>query len=239
MTNAALTIRGISAYFGAFAALSDVSFDIAQGEKVGIIGPNGCGKTTLINCISGLVSVRGGEIAFNGRDLTQLEPHERTRLGVARSFQIPRPFRRMSVVENIYVPLQYVGGHHDGDPRAKALEYLDLLRLSDKADEHCSALTQVDLRKLELARALACDPKLLLVDEAMAGLSSAEVDEILNLLEHLAARQITIVMVEHIMHAITSFSSRILCFVAGKLVADGIPGEVIAHPEVRRAYLGD
>lgn len=238
MTGNTLSVRDVTVTFGAFRALEQVSLDLRGGEKIGIIGPNGCGKTTLINTISGQIRGHRGSISFDGADITALEPHLRTRLGIARSFQIPRPFRQMTVVENVCIPLQFVSGASAAAAREQASEYLAMLGLGAKAEEDCHALTQVDLRKLELARAMACDPRLLLVDEAMAGLSSAEVDEILRILEALAAKGVTVVMVEHIMHAINAFSSRILCFVAGRLVADGTPAEVMANPEVRRAYLG-
>lgn len=238
MSDPTLSVRDVTVSFGAFRALDQVSFDLHRGERIGIIGPNGCGKTTLINTISGQIRNRKGTIRFAGQDVTALEPHRRTRLGIARSFQIPRPFHQMSVVENVSIPLQFVAGADAVAARRQALEYLSILRLADKADEDCHGLTQVDLRKLELARSMASSPRLLLVDEAMAGLSSTEVDEILGILRELGQRDVTVVMVEHIMHAINTFSSRVLCFVAGRLVADGTPAEVMADAEVRRAYLG-
>src|SRR3954468_10316421 len=167
-----LKIRNVSKSFGGFAALSDVSLDIAQGERFGLIGPNGSGKTTLINCVAGALRNEAGSIEFDGEDVSRLAAYQRTRRGIARSFQIPRPFRSMSVVENLTVPLEYVvhkGSLHVADTRAEAMRILKDIGLHGKADAPSSALSQVDLRKLDLARAMAARPRLLISDEAMAG----------------------------------------------------------------------
>ena len=237
-----LEVQGVSKHFGGFTALAEVSVSIRSGERFGLIGPNGSGKTTLINCISGAFLNDTGTIRFDGQEISRLPAYRRTRLGIARSFQLPRPFSSMSVLENLIVPLEYVvhrGSLHTADTHGEAMEILTRIGLADKAETRSSQLTQVDLRKLELARAMAARPRLLISDEAMAGLSSSEVDEILDILLKLNESGITIIMIEHIMHAVMRFSERVVCLDAGRKIADGDPQDVIATPEVRKAYLGE
>jgi branched-chain amino acid transport system ATP-binding protein len=237
-----LKIERVSKHFGGFTALSDVNIEITQGERFGLIGPNGSGKTTLINCISGSLRNDGGSIVFDGEEISRLPAFQRTRRGIARSFQVPRPFSSMSVLENLVVPLEYVvhrASLHTADSQGEAMELLRRIGLADKAETPSNQLTQVDLRKLELARAMAARPRLLISDEAMAGLSGSEVDEILDILIKLNESGITIIMIEHIMHAVMRFSERVVCLDAGRKIADGRPQEVIAIPEVRKAYLGE
>jgi branched-chain amino acid transport system ATP-binding protein len=236
-----LEARGVTKRFGGFTALSEVSVDVMQGERFGLIGPNGSGKTTLINCISGALFNDDGSIQFQGEEISRLPAYKRTRLGIARSFQIPRPFSSMSVVENLIVPLEYVvhrGSLHTADTRGEAMQILSDMGLADKAETKANQLTQVDLRKMELARAMAARPKLLVSDEAMAGLSTAEVDEVLAILFKLNEQGITIIMIEHIMQAVMRFSQRVVCLDAGKIICQGTPTEVVANPDVQRAYLG-
>jgi branched-chain amino acid transport system ATP-binding protein len=236
-----LEARGVTKRFGGFTALSEVSVDVMQGERFGLIGPNGSGKTTLINCISGALFNDDGSIQFQGEEISRLPAYKRTRLGIARSFQIPRPFASMSVVENLIVPLEYVvhrGSLHTADTRGEAMRILGDMGLADKAETKANQLTQVDLRKMELARAMAARPKLLVSDEAMAGLSTAEVDEVLAILFRLNEQGITIIMIEHIMQAVMRFSQRVVCLDAGKIICQGTPTEVVANPDVQRAYLG-
>ena len=234
-----LEVNSLSKRFGGFTALKDVSFSVRAGERIGVLGPNGSGKSTLTNCITGLVSHEAGDVRFNGASLNGLAPHDRTRAGVARTFQIPRPFTSISVLENILVPLDYVRNIHGTDNIAVALKLLRLVGLADRADAVPSSLTQVELRKLEVAKAIATQPKLLIADEALAGLSPVEVDEILKLLFGLCAQGITIIMIEHIMRAITTFSQRILVLVAGEKIADGAVHEVMCDRKVEQAYLGE
>ena len=241
MTSPLLAVHSISQRFGGFAALSDVSLTVRPAERLGIIGPNGSGKTTLINCISGSLRSHAGSIDFNGIDVTRLPPYRRARLGMARSFQIPRPFPSMTLAENVAVPLEYVthrGSLHTADVRGQALAILEQIGLADKADTSAAALVQVDLRKLELARAMAAGPSLLLLDEVMAGLSSVEVDEVLGIVLGLNRQGVTIIMIEHIMRAIMRFSERVVCLDAGRVVADGTPAQVANDHNVRRIYLG-
>ncbi len=243
--DALLKIGSLSKHFGGFTALDQVSVDVGRGERFGLIGPNGSGKTTLINCISGALQNDQGSILFDGAEISRMPAYKRTRLGIARSFQIPRPFGSMSVLENLIVPLEYVAhsgsllkGELRSDTRGEAMEILKGMGLADKADTLSSSLSQVELRKMELARAMAARPRLLISDEAMAGLSSNEVSEVLEILFKLNASGITIIMIEHIMQAVMKFSQRILCLDAGRIICEGSPEKVVANPDVQRAYLG-
>jgi branched-chain amino acid transport system ATP-binding protein len=236
-----LEVTALSKRFGGFVALDAVSLHVNHGERLGLIGPNGSGKTTMINCISGALRSDGGAVMFKGRDVTRLPAHQRVRLGITRSFQIPRPFRSMSVLDNLMIPLEYARrercrGQHLRD---EAIAILELVGFQDRAHEGSAALTQVDLRKLELARALAAGPALLVADEAMAGLSGAEVDDILAILLRLNEGGVAVIMIEHIMRAVMRFSERVVVLDAGQKIAEGTPEEVIADPAVERAYLGE
>lgn len=240
MTEALLEVREITKRFGGFVALDQVSLTVARGERLGLIGPNGSGKTTLINCIAGALPTDGGSIRFQGADISKHAAHQRARMGIARSFQIPRPFHSMSNVENLVIPLEYAAGdRHGGNVGEEARQILERVGLRDRADENSADLTQVDMRRLELARALAARPTLLIVDEVMAGLAHAEVDEILAILQEINDEGITIVMIEHIMRAVMGFSQRIAVLDAGEKIADGDPDSVVGDPKVERAYLGE
>jgi branched-chain amino acid transport system ATP-binding protein len=231
---ALLQIKEVTKNFGGFTALDRVSVDIAKGERFGLIGPNGSGKTTLINCVSGVLENDRGSIRFAGREVSRLPTYQRTRLGIARSFQIPRPFASMSVLENLLVPLEYVSN----GKIEEAHEILRQIGLAEKAQTQSNQLSQVELRKLELARAMAARPQLLISDEAMAGLSSNEVSEVLEILFKLNATGITIIMIEHIMQAVMKFSQRVVCLDAGSIICEGTPQAIVANPDVQRAYLG-
>jgi branched-chain amino acid transport system ATP-binding protein len=238
-----LTARGIGKRFGGFTALQGIDIDLAPGERLGLIGPNGSGKSTFVNCLAGAMPGHEGSITFNDRSLSGMAPHQRAWVGLARTFQLPRPFKGMSVLENVCVPLLYPGPGRQGahsmrQAREIALDCLDRVQLAAKADRRTSELTQVELRKLELARATAIRPSLLIADEVMAGLSHAEVDQILALLFEFNAAGTGIIMIEHIMKAVTEFSQRLVVFVAGRKLADGDPREVLSMPEVEAAYLG-
>ena len=241
-----LRASGITKRFGGFYALEQVELEVRPGERLGLIGPNGSGKTTLVNCIIGTLHNDEGTIRFDGHDITRLPVHRRIRLGLARSFQIPKPFASMTVLDNLRIPLLYAASAHAGAARvseqqsgAEALAILREVGLDARAAESAGGLTQVDMRKLELARAMAARPKLLIADEAMAGLSSSEVDDIVALLLKLKERGIAVIMIEHIMRAVMKFSERVAVLVAGKKIADGDPQAVVANAEVQRAYLGE
>jgi branched-chain amino acid transport system ATP-binding protein len=241
MAAALLQVRDVTKRFGGFIALDAVNVEVRLGERLGLIGPNGSGKSTLVNCISGLLRNESGTIVFDGADIRGLPAHQRTRLGIARSFQIPKPFNSMTVLENLSIPLEYAAKEwaHPTQVATDAMEILHRIGLENKAGERATGLTQIELRKLELARAMAAKPKLLIADEAMAGLSSGEVDDILALLMMLNERGITIIMIEHIMRAVMRFSQRIVVLDAGRKIADGAPDDVVRNPAVEKAYLGE
>jgi branched-chain amino acid transport system ATP-binding protein len=238
MADALLEINGLTKRFGGFLALNQVSIVVKPGERFGLIGPNGSGKTTLINCVSGSLPVDGGRITFEGRDITAMPAHRRTRLGIVRSFQIPKPFTSMTVLANLGIPLENAA-HGRGADGADAMQILETIGLANKAHLRPAGLTQIEMRKLELARAMAARPKLLISDEAMAGLSSAEVDDILAILFRLNEQGITIIMIEHIMRAVMRFSERIVVLDAGERIAEGAPDEIVRNPAVEKAYLGE
>jgi len=244
MTKPLLKIEQVGKRFGGFVALDGISLTVAPGERLGLIGPNGSGKSTLVNCICGTLRNETGTVTFDGREMDGLAAHQRTILGLARSFQLPRPFHSMSVADNLRIPLLYAVKARSGSHVAKAeadersLEYLRLVGLDHKAAKLPRDLTQVEMRKLELARAMAAEPKLLIADESMAGLSHSEIEDILKLLVRLNERGITIILIEHIMSAVMSFSQRLAVLVSGKKIADGKPDDVVRNPEVEKAYLG-
>jgi branched-chain amino acid transport system ATP-binding protein len=234
-----LEVEGLTKRFGGFTAVNRLTLSVEPGERFGLIGPNGSGKTTLINCVSGTLPVDGGRILFDGHEITNLPAHRRTRLGIVRSFQIPKPFASMTVLENLDIPLEYAAHRRSGEADADAMDILRAIGLEAKAHLRPAGLTQIEMRKLELARAMAARPKLLISDEAMAGLSSAEVDDILAILFGLSERGITIIMIEHIMRAVMRFSQRIVVLDAGERIAEGTPEEIVRNPDVEKAYLGE
>lgn len=237
-----LRIETLSKSFGGFVALDNISVAIAKGERFGLIGPNGSGKTTLVNCISGALRPNKGSVVFAGADITLLPPNQRSHRGIARSFQIPRPFRSMTVLQNLMVALDFASHRHlletEAHRRDAAMSILEKIGLAGRAGVATAVLTQVELRKMELARALATGPKLLISDEAMAGLSTSEVDEVLDLLMSLGGEDIAIIMIEHIMQAVMRFSQRVMCLDAGRIIAIGAPSEVMGNARVQEAYLG-
>jgi branched-chain amino acid transport system ATP-binding protein len=241
--SALLEVDNLSKRFGGFVALDKISLSIPAGERLGLIGPNGSGKSTLVNCICGTLHNEQGTVQFDGCRIDGLEAHQRTHLGLARSFQLPRPFVSMNLADNIRIPLLYTvaarGIHlsqHSIEDRCAIL--LREVGLEAKAKRKPRDLTQVEMRKLELARAMAAEPKLLIADEAMAGLTHSEVEDILALLVRLNEQGVTIILIEHIMSAVMSFSRRLVVLVSGKKIADGKPDDVMRDPEVERAYLG-
>ncbi len=243
MAEALLEVKGVTKRFGGFTALESVDFVVRPGERVGLIGPNGSGKSTLVNCIAGTLKNEEGSIRFEGQDIVGHAAHRRIRLGLARSFQIPKPFASMTVLDNLCVPLVYAARKHERLPHnriaGEAMRILAQVGLAGRAHAMSGGLTQVDMRKLELARAMAAKPKLLISDEAMAGLSASEVDDILALLFGLKEQGVAVIMIEHVMRAVMKFSERIAVLVAGRKIADGDPQVVVGNAEVVKAYLGE
>jgi len=236
-----LHVADVTKRFGGFTALDDVSLEVGSGERFGLIGPNGSGKTTLISCISGALRQDAGSIRLNGKEISTLPAYARTRQGIARSFQVPRPFKSMAVLENLLVALDFgsVGhGHRLRESTAEAMGILEKMGLAAKANTASSQLSQVELRKMELARAMASRPQLLISDEAMAGLSGSEIDEVLALLFELNKDGIAIIMIEHVMHAVMRFSERVMCLDAGRVICEGAPSDVMNNRRVQEAYLG-
>jgi branched-chain amino acid transport system ATP-binding protein len=244
MSTPLLEIKAVGKRFGGFVALEGINLDIARGERLGLIGPNGSGKSTLVNCICGTLNNETGTVHFEGRALDGLPANRRTHLGLARSFQLPRPFMSLSVADNLRIPLIYavrrrrpvILSPQELDQRA--IELLGMVGLEAKARRSPRDLTQVEMRKLELVRAMAAEPKLLIADEVMAGLSHSEIEDIIQLLLKLNQQGISIILIEHIMRAVMSFSQRIAVLVSGRKIADGKPDEVVNNPSVVSAYLG-
>ncbi len=231
-----ITTEGLTKRYGQLTVVDSLDLRVQEGDIYGFLGPNGSGKSTFTNCLAGAFPSHDGGFTFKGEKLAGMKAHERARRGLARTFQLPRPFRGLSVIDNIRVPLAYAGREAATDERAMAC--LESVELAGKASRMPKELTQVELRRLELARATALRPELLIADEAMAGLSNTEVDQILALLFRLNAAGTTIIMIEHVMRAVTEFSQRLAVLVAGRKVADGDPRAVLAMPEVEEAYLG-
>ena len=238
-----LHVDNLGKRFGGFVALENISLSVPAGERLGLIGPNGSGKSTLVNCICGTLRNEQGAVRFDGRKLDGLDAHQRTHLGLARSFQLPRPFVSLSLIDNVRIPLLYTvaargAGRSVRDVETRCTDLLREVGLDAKAQRLPRDLTQIEMRKLELARAMAAEPKLLIADESMAGLTHSEIEEILALLVRLNEQGVTIILIEHIMRAVMSFSRRLVVLVSGRKIADGPPDEVVRNPEVEKAYLG-
>jgi branched-chain amino acid transport system ATP-binding protein len=236
-----LEIKGICKNFGGVRALENVEIIVEENERLGLIGPNGSGKTTLLNIISGTLRQDSGEIIFNGEKISNMPTYKRAEKGIARTFQVPRPFPSLTVLNNVLVPLTFVSKRwrNRTDAIDKAEEILRSVGLGSKLGVYPKELTQVEMRKLELARALALNPRLLLLDEVMAGLTSGEILEVLDLLKKLNERGITIIRVEHIMSAVMNFCERIVVLNNGSKIAEGEPGEIRGSEAVVKAYFGE
>ncbi len=237
--SALLRLEGVSRRFGGLAALDGVSLELGRGEILGLIGPNGAGKTTLVNVVTGVHAATSGRVTFDGQDITRLPPHRVARLGLARTWQIVQPFPRMTVAENVAAGALFAGGAADvASALAVARESLGFVNLAELADTPAATLTLARRKRLELARALAMKPRLIMLDEVNAGLNTAEIDEALALIRRIAAKGITIVIIEHLMKVVLGVSTRIAVLHHGRLIADGAPEAVVRDKEVVAAYLG-
>ena len=214
------------------------SLEVERGVTLGILGPNGAGKTTLFNLISGDVRPDAGTIRFAGSDITRAAPHRRCRLGIGRSYQVPHPFAGMSVFENLLVAATFGAGRSEAEASEPCLELLRLAGLLHRANVRSGALTLLDRKRLELARALATEPKLLLLDEVAGGLTQHEAGQLVELVQAIRARGITIIWIEHVVHALLAVADRLMVLNFGARLAEGAPDEIMADPEVRRVYMG-
>jgi len=233
----ALVIRNISKRFGGLRAVQDLSFAVRDGETVALIGPNGAGKTTSFNLITGYYRPDGGSISAFGRELVGLRPHEICDHGLARTFQVARPFGKMTVLANVMTGA-FLRNKNLEIARARARASIEFVGLSAKEHTAARELTTIDQRRLEMARALATEPRLLLLDEVMAGLNHAEIDQAVALIGNLSRRGLTIVIVEHVMRAIMAVARHIVVLDHGQKIAEGSPKDVVANSDVIRAYLG-
>jgi ABC-type branched-subunit amino acid transport system ATPase component len=237
---ALLQVEGLTRAFGGLVAVDGLSFTVTEGEILGLLGPNGSGKTTAFNLIAGALPTDAGRVVFSGRDITRAPAHRRARAGIARTFQLIRPLPHLSALDNVLVARLYGRGtaRAVGSARDECLRYLDLVGLAAKAATRAANLTLAERKRLELARALATDPRILLLDEPLGGLATSEVDVTLNLFRQIRAGGVTLVIVEHNVLAMRTICERVIVLNYGRQVAEGKPDEVLARPEVIQVYLG-
>jgi len=235
---AILEAKNLNMYFGELAALKDINLSVEQGEILGLIGPNGAGKTTIFNCITGFLKYSSGEVFFKGRDITGLPPHRVCHLGICRTFQIVQSFHEMTILENVMM------GSFCRYPNTKramsyAVEILEFTGLADKSDQIVGSLTLADQKRIELARTIATEPEVILLDEVMAGLNPTETEEAIELIKKAHQKGLTIIVVEHVMEVIMNISHRIAVFDSGELLVDGVPEKIVRDERVIQAYLGE
>jgi branched-chain amino acid transport system ATP-binding protein len=242
MSEAVLEGRGITKRFGGLTAVSAVDFTLRKGEILGLIGPNGAGKTTLLNCITGFDSPDEGEVLLQGERIETLKPHAITRKGIARTFQIVQPFPSLTVLDNVTMGALF-GAHKNGQEVARAREAakekLEIVGLTEKADNLASELTLAERKRLELAKSLATEPEILLLDEVNAGLNPAEIQVAISLIQKIREGGVTILVIEHLMKVIMGLSDRVIVLHHGEIIAEGLPREVTSDERVIKAYLGD
>jgi branched-chain amino acid transport system ATP-binding protein len=231
-------LEQVSKSFGSVRVIDDLSLRLKAGEALGVVGPNGAGKTTMLNLIAGTIPVDAGRIVFDGRELSGVRAHERCRRGIARTHQIPAPFEGLSVFENVLVGLRFGRKHPPPDPNRLVMQVLERTGLAAKANVFPSSLTLLELKRLELARALATAPRLLLLDEIAGGLIEDEVELLIRSVKDLRAEGITIVWIEHIVHALSSVVDRLLAIDFGRVLAEGTPDVVMADARVQAVYMG-
>jgi branched-chain amino acid transport system ATP-binding protein len=235
---AILALEKISKRFGAVVVANAVDLALGEGEALGVIGPNGAGKTTLFGIASGAVAPDSGRVLFAGADITHMTPEQRCRLGIARSFQIPQPFGGMTVFENVVVAAAFAGGRSERDVYADCVDRLARCGLADKANRPAGALTLLDRKRLELARALATRPRALLLDEVAGGLTEPECHALVALIRDVRSTGVSIIWIEHVVHALLAVVDRLVVLHAGAFIAQGDPHAVIRHPAVQEIYMG-
>jgi branched-chain amino acid transport system ATP-binding protein len=234
-----LQLEGVTRRFGGLKAVSNVTLSVPQGEVIGLIGPNGAGKTTLVNVVTGVHPASAGTVRFAGEDITRLRPWQAARRGIARTFQIVQPFPEMTVLENVTAAAMFAGGRSYGrEAEREAREHLEFVGLGAMADRGAASLTLAMRKRLEFAKGLAMRPRLLLLDEVNAGLNATEVDQALALIRAIAARGVTILIIEHLMKVVLSLCTRIVVLHHGELIAEGTPESIVRDPRVVQAYLG-
>jgi branched-chain amino acid transport system ATP-binding protein len=236
--NAILSLKGICKSFGAVVIAENLDLELADGEALGMLGPNGAGKTTLFGIITGTLAPSAGQILFEGHDITGLSAARRCRLGMARSFQIPQPFGGMSVFENLVVAGAFAKRRREREVYDLAAQILEDCGLGEKANVKADTLTLLDRKRLELARALATGPKLLLLDEVAGGLSEMECETLVSLIRRIRETGVSIIWIEHIVHALLATVDRIVVLAGGTFIADDQPAEAIRHPKVTEIYMG-
>ncbi|WP_170942025.1 ABC transporter ATP-binding protein [Noviherbaspirillum denitrificans] len=238
MSRKILEVKSISKRFGGLQAVSNLSFDIAEGEILGLLGPNGAGKTTAFNLIAGFFQADEGDIRFEGKQIRGMLPYQVCSAGIARTFQLSKPFGGLSALENVMVGA-FAQARSRTAAQDEAHAVLDFLGMADKADIDANDLTAFDKRKLELGRALATKPRLLLMDEVVAGATPCEAGEMVDLVKRVRDRGVTVLIVEHVMKVIMGLSDRVIVMEQGRLIANGVPSEVVRMPEVLKAYFGE
>jgi branched-chain amino acid transport system ATP-binding protein len=233
-----LSLEAVSKSFGAVVIADGLDLELAEGEALGMLGPNGAGKTTLFGIITGTIAADSGRLIFDGRDVTRLSPVRRSRLGMARSFQVPQPFGGMTVFENLVVAAACVRNLRESEVYELAAQTLADCDLLDRANQKAGTLTLLDRKRLELARALATRPRILLLDEVAGGLSEPECESLVALITRVRQTGISLVWIEHIMHALVAVVDRIVVLAGGTIIADGQPHAVIRNPRVAEIYMG-
>ena len=233
-----LALHAVSKSYGALKVTDNISLSVAQGETLGILGPNGAGKTTLFNLISGDTKVDAGRVVFKGDDMTAVPPHLRCRSGIGRSYQVPQPFSNMSVFENLVTAACFGGGETETQAWETAFEVLQQTGLIAFANQAAGSLTLLNRKRLELARALATRPELLLLDEIAGGLTEHEAQELVEELKRIKSTGVTMIWIEHVVHALLSVADRLFVVNFGQELAKGLPHEVMNDPEVKRVYMG-
>ena len=233
-----LSFNNVNAGYGRVRILNDLSFEVKKGEVYGVIGPNGCGKTTMFNALIGLIMPTQGEIIYDGKNVTKMKANDRCRLGIGRTYQVPRPFEGMSVYENCLVAAVHGAGHSEKEGRRVALDALKLTALYDKREVRAGELTLLDRKRLEIARALGTEPKLLLLDEVAAGLTEAEVQDVMKMVATLKAEGYSIIWIEHVIQTMVESTDTLMCMAQGHNLIVGKPLEVMNSKLVEEVYLG-